>query len=114
MKRRLPVLLLLVVLAISGIAQAQSNSRHEAYYHFSKGKILDEQGQTNQAIEEYKKALELDPTNSLILSAMAESYFRNNRVREAVDTAQKAITANPDNIEARKLLSTIYVQIIGR
>ncbi len=76
--------------------------------------MLDEQGQASQAIEEYKKALELDPNNSMIFSEMAESYMRNNRVREAVDTAEKAVRANPDNVEAHKLLSQIYVQLIGR
>jgi tetratricopeptide (TPR) repeat protein len=75
---------------------------------------LDDQGQANQAIDEYKKALELDPNNSLIYSEMAESYLRNNRLRDASDTATKAISLDKDNVEAHKLLSTIYLQIIGR
>ncbi|HYR88733.1 MAG TPA: tetratricopeptide repeat protein [Terriglobia bacterium] len=113
MKKRLLVLLL--AFATTGFSQTtRTNTRTQAYYHFSKARILDEQGQANQAIEEYKKALELDPNNSLIFSEMAESYLRNNRVREAVDTAERAVRANPDNIEAHKLLSQIYVQLIGR
>src|SRR5262249_31052487 len=52
--------------------------------------------------------------NSLIYSEMAESYLRNNRLREAADTAAKAISVDADNIEAHKLLTTIYLQIIGR
>jgi tetratricopeptide (TPR) repeat protein len=76
--------------------------------------MFDEQGRSAQAIEEYKKALELDPNNSLIHSEMAESYLKNNRVREAVDSAEKAIQSNPNNVEAHKLLSGIYIQMIGR
>src|SRR5437667_2925675 len=106
--------LLTTGLATTGIAQAKVTSRTEAYYHFSKARMLDDGGQAAQAIEEYKKALDLDPNNSLILSEMAESYLRNNRLREAVDVAQKAIQADRDNIEAHKILSTVYLQVIGR
>jgi tetratricopeptide (TPR) repeat protein len=114
MNKYLLVLVLAVACATSGFGQAKTNSRTEAYYHFSKARLLDDQGQPAQAIDEYKKALELDPNNSEILSEMAESYLRNNRMREAVDTAQKAIQADRDNIEAHKLLTTIYLQVIGR
>src|SRR5437773_5988371 len=100
--------------ATTGFAQAKATSRTEAYYHFSKARMLDDQGQAAQAIEEFKRALDLDPNNSLILSEMAESYLRNNRLREAVDVAQKAIQADRDNIEAHKILSTVYLQVIGR
>lgn len=104
----------MVVTATTGLAQSQTNTRTEAYYHFSKARFLDDQGQANQAIDEYKKALEFDPNNSLIFSEMAQSYLRNNRLREAADTAAKAIAIDKDDIEAHKLLTTIYLQAIGR
>ena len=110
--------LLVLVFALGsgtmGFGQAKTNAREEAYYHFSKGRLLDDQGQPAQAVEEYQKALEQDPNNSLIYSEMASSYLRNNRLREAVETAQKSIKADPDNVEAHKLLTTVYLQIIGR
>jgi tetratricopeptide (TPR) repeat protein len=114
MTKYLLVLVLVLAFATSGFAQAKTDSRTEAYFHFSKARLLDDQGQPSQAIDEYKKALELDPNNSEILSEMAESYLRNNRLREAVETAQKAIQADRDNVEPHKLLTTIYLQIIGR
>src|SRR5438093_8641104 len=114
MNRYLLALLLVFAVAVTGLAQGQTNARAQAYYHFSKARMLDDQGQAAQAIEEYKKALDLDPNNSLIFSEMGESYLRNNRLREAVDVAQKAIQADRDNIEAHKILSTVYLQVIGR
>src|SRR5215475_9957930 len=113
MTRYLRVLLLVVATAVAGLAQSQTNTRAEAYSHFSKARFLDDQGQASQAIDEYKKALDLDPNNSLIYSEMAESYLRNKQLREAADTAGKAISIDKDNIEAHKLLSTIYLQIIS-
>src|SRR5215510_5121069 len=114
MNKFLLVLLLVPVVAVTTYAQGQTDARTQAYYHFSKARLLDDQGQASQAIDEYKKALELDPNNSLIYSEMAESYMRNNRLRDAADTAGKAISIDKDNIEAHKLLSTIYLQVISR
>jgi tetratricopeptide (TPR) repeat protein len=114
MNKYLLVLLLVPALAATSLAQGQTNARAQAYYHFSKGRLLDDQGQTNQAIDEYKKALELDPNNSLIYSEMAETYLRNNRAKEAVDNATKAIQIDRDNIEAHRLLSRFYLEIIGK
>src|SRR5215831_8793860 len=107
-------LMLVPALTVPALAQGQTNARAQAYYHFSRGRLLDDQGQPSQAIEEYKKALELDPNNSLIYSEMAESYLRNNRAREAVEAANKAVQLDRDNIEAHKLLSSIYLQTISR
>ena len=114
MNRQLLVLLLALAFTSPGFSQTSTNTRVDAYYHFSKARLLDDQGQSSQAIEEYQKALQDDPNNSLIYSEMAASYLRNNRLREAVDTAQKAIQADRDNIEAHKLLTTVYLQVIGR
>jgi tetratricopeptide (TPR) repeat protein len=107
-------LVLVPALAVTALAQGQTNARAQAYYHFSKGRLLDDQGQPSQAIDEYRKALEIDPNNSLIYSEMAESYLRNNRLGQATDSATKAVQLDRDNIEAHKLLSTIYLQVISR
>jgi len=114
MNKCLLVVLLVPAFAIGGLAQGRTDARAQAYYHFSKARLLDDQGKGNEAIEEYKKALELEPANSLIYSEMAESYARNNKVREATDNANKAIQLDKDNIEAHRLLTTIYLNIIGR
>ncbi|PYS45902.1 MAG: hypothetical protein DMG13_31045, partial [Acidobacteria bacterium] len=85
------------------------SKRAEAYYHFSMARLLDEGGDWNKALDEYKKALELDPNNSLIYSEMAEGYWRNQHAREAIETAQKAVTLDPNNLDAHTLLKDIYM-----
>jgi len=107
-------LLLAFAMSATVFAQSQTTDRAESYYHFSRARLLDDQGQASQAIDEYKKALALDPNNSLIISEMAQSYLRNNKISDAADTAAKAIAVDPDNIDAHKLLTTIYLQAIGR
>jgi tetratricopeptide (TPR) repeat protein len=110
----LVVLLLLLSLGGSAFGQSQADStRAQAYFHFSQARLLDDQGQWEKAVEEYKQALALDPNNSLILSEMAETYLRHRMVREAVDAAVKAVQANRNNLEAHRLLSTIYINMLG-
>src|SRR5438093_9035515 len=112
--KKVSLLLLAMALAIpsSGFAQTKS-TRGEAYLHFSKARMLAEQGQVNEAINEYKKALELDPNNAAIYSEMAETYLRAQRVRDAVAAAQSAVKADPNNIDGHKILASVYTSMIG-
>src|SRR4051812_25258826 len=117
MKNPLLVLLIVVAFALPSFSQAPSTStkstRGEAYLHFTKARMLAEQGQLNEAIAEYKKALEFDPNNSSIYSEMAETYLQGQRIQLAVSTAQSAIKSDPDNIDAHKILASVYTSLIG-
>ena len=73
MTKRLLLVPALLAFGASGFAQTATTAKGDAYYHFSRGRLLDDQGHASQAIDEYKKALEVDPNNSLIYSEMAES-----------------------------------------
>ena len=112
--------LFLLTSVSSAFAQATApgappqSKRAEAYYHFSMARLRDEAGEWNKALDEYKKALELDPNNSLIYSEMAEGYWRNQHGREAIETAQKAVALDPNNLDAHTLLKDIYMTAITR
>src|SRR3954471_12604649 len=97
------VLLVLLVVAFTVPSFSQTKSpRAEAYLHFSKARLAAEGGQLTEAINEDKKALEFDPNNSEIYSEMADTYLKSQRVRDAVDAAQKAIKADANNADAHK------------
>jgi tetratricopeptide (TPR) repeat protein len=114
--------LLMVALAPSVFAQttaqtaaaadAQQPKRSDSYYHFSLARLRDAEGRFTEAIDEYKKALDLDPKDSNLYSQMAQTYLKNSRIGEATAAANKAVEISPDNIDAHMLLSQIYWQTL--
>ncbi len=66
-----------------------------------------------KAVEEYKAALQADPTSPFLASQLAELYARTGDIREAIAEAQEVISSDPDNLDARRLLGRIYLRSIG-
>ena len=68
---------------------------------------------TSKAVEEYKAALEADPSSLYLASTLAELYARSGDIREAIVEAQDVISNDPNNLDARRLLGRIYLRSIG-
>ena len=83
----------------------------EAYLHFMLGHRLEEADDTNGAIAEYKRAIELDPTAADIPGELAGLYLRQNKIQEAMATAEQALKIAPSNREANRVLGTIYAAL---
>jgi tetratricopeptide (TPR) repeat protein len=49
------------------------------------------------AVDELSKAAELDPQNSVILSALGDEYFNREKWQQAADTFKKAIALSPND-----------------
>jgi len=94
--------------------------RAAAYYHYSLAHLYEDMV-TNygrpeyaaQAIEEYKLALQDDPTSKDLATGLADMYFRLGRIRDSVLAAQDMVKRDPSNLEAHKLLARIYVRSLG-
>jgi tetratricopeptide (TPR) repeat protein len=128
----------LLVLTASGLSQApdaakssastkpatppavRKSDRAAAYYHYMLAHMYEEQvavyGRSdlaNKAIEEYRAAIEADPTSEYLTSGLAELYFRTGRIRDAVLEAQDVLKHDPNNLESHKLLGRIYLHSLG-
>jgi tetratricopeptide (TPR) repeat protein len=66
-----------------------------------------------KAMEEYRLAIEADPSSEFLTSGLAELYVKTGRIRDAVLQAQDIIKRDPNNLEARKLLGRIYLRSLG-
>src|SRR5271167_486586 len=98
----------------------EQGARGEVYYYFTMGHVDEQQYEltgraelATQAIESYKKALELAPGSPVIRERLAEIYAKSQRLREAVEQAQGALQADPNNVDAHRLLARIYVRELG-
>jgi tetratricopeptide (TPR) repeat protein len=94
--------------------------RAGAYYHYSLAHVYEEQvavyGRSelaNKAIEEYRLAIDADPTSEYLTSGLAELYAKTGRIRDAVMEAQDILKRDPNNLEAHKLLGRIYLRSLG-
>jgi len=94
--------------------------RAAAYYHYAVAHMYEEQvamyGRSdlaNKAIEEYRLAIDADPTSEYLTSGLAELYAKTGRIRDAVLEAQDILKRDPGNLEAHKLLGRIYLRSLG-
>jgi tetratricopeptide (TPR) repeat protein len=67
----------------------------------------------DEAIENYRKALEMDPNYQDALHGVGMALFNSGRVDEAITTAKKLIEIDNDDILAHTSLSMFY-QAQGR
>jgi tetratricopeptide (TPR) repeat protein len=91
-----------------------------AYYHYTVAHLYEEQvtayGRSelaNKAMEEYRLAIEADPSSEFLTSGLAELYVKTGRIRDAVLQAQDILKRDPNNLEAHKLLGRIYLRSLG-
>jgi len=94
--------------------------RGAAYYHYALAHMYEEQvtvyGRSDlagKAIEEYRQAIEADPSSEFLTAGLAELYVKTGRIRDAVLEAQDIIKRDPKNLEAHKLLGRIYLRSLG-
>jgi tetratricopeptide (TPR) repeat protein len=94
--------------------------RAAAYYHYTLAHFYEEMvtayGRSdlaNKAIDEYRLAIEADPSAEFLTSGLAELYVKTGRIRDAVLEAQDIIKRDPNNLEAHKLLGRIYLRSLG-
>jgi tetratricopeptide (TPR) repeat protein len=95
-------------------------NRADAYYHFALGHMYEEMmamyGRSDyatKAIEEYRQAIQADPSSDFLNAQLAELYARTGRIRDAVLEAQDILKRDPNNILAHKLLGRVYLRSLG-
>jgi tetratricopeptide (TPR) repeat protein len=67
----------------------------------------------SRAIEEYKMALNDDPSSKYLNSHLADLYFKTGHIREAIVAAQERVKQDPSDLEAHKLLAEVYLRSLG-
>jgi tetratricopeptide (TPR) repeat protein len=101
--------------------KAAPSEKGTAYFDFAMGHLYSELASAygnrgeylNKAIEFYKDALKLDPSATFLSEELTELYIQSGQLSRAVTDAEALIKANPDNLDARRVLARIYIKLIG-
>ena len=136
MNRMFRVLLMMAVAVSAAVSQTTPSSSESnapeskpaprkgdhaaAYYHYTLAHMYEEMvtayGRSDlagKATEEYRLAIDADPSSEFLTSALAELYVKTGRIADAVKEAQDIIKRDPKNLEAHKLLGRIYLRSLG-
>jgi tetratricopeptide (TPR) repeat protein len=84
---------------------SRANAAEECYY---KALDLFSEGKHEEAIGEYKKAVELDPSFTDAMHGLCRSYQDLERFDEAIEIASKIAEIDPTDILAHTSLSILY------
>ena len=125
---------LLLIAALASVSMAQtapaqapgspaapasaSDDRGGAYYNFAMGRLYAEmagaQGNreyANRAVKYYQEALKLAPSVAIIADELTELYLHLNRLADAIAVADDMLKKDPDNVNARRILGSVYMRM---
>jgi len=71
--------------------------------------LLDE-GKTDEAIEQFRTTLKIDPDYELAYYYLGRAFMEKGLPGEAVGALRKAVSLNPDDIDAHQLLALAYAK----
>ena len=113
MRPILAVCLLITLTLVPAAAQAPPGAPPDApaTYYFMLGRHLEDADKIDDAIAAHKKAIELEPKSAELRAELAALYARQDRGREALQTAEAALQLDPANHEANRVLGSVYAAL---
>jgi tetratricopeptide (TPR) repeat protein len=99
---------LLPASAGAGFTQTPASQRESAAYYFLAAQQYEEDGKIDEAIAALKKAIGLEPKSAELRAQLAGLYARQDRIVEALNTAEEALKFDAGNREANRLIGSIY------
>jgi tetratricopeptide (TPR) repeat protein len=79
-----------------------------AAYYFLLGRHYEGLGRFDEAVAAHKKAIELEPESAELRAELAGLYARQDKAIESLEMAEAALKRDPDNLEANRILGSIY------
>ena len=98
--------LLLAPLASAGASQAPTTD--DPAYYFLLGRHLESAGKVDDAIKAHQRAIALDPDSAELRAELAGLYARQDNAVEAIAQADAAVARDPANVEANRIIGTVY------
>ena len=110
---KVAVLAVAVIMSAPAVAGAQPKPDRvaEAYTQYLLAHRLEENDDEAGAVAAYKRAMELDPTAADIPGALAAAYLRQDKIQDAMTSAEQALKISPANREGHRVLGIIYAAL---
>ncbi len=83
---------------------AISHTEDSARHHYLLSQLSDKRGETEQAMADLTRAIELDPESSLLKRELVRLHLKMNHMASAMTLAQELVQKDPDNAENLILL----------
>lgn len=110
--RNVVILLLLIALGVSAgnlPVQAQHDtSTDDAVEHFNKGNALYGEGKYDEAIEQFKKALDHNPKDASSHFGLGNSYFLKKDYKTALGHYKQVVELKPDYAKVHYAMGLAY------
>jgi len=103
------VVVMLTLTTCGEVAPTEEPLSVEEHY-FRQGNEFIQAGELEKAVDEYKKALEIEPENVDALTNLGVVYYNLGRLDEAIDQYSKALAIAPDDADIHSNLAAAYVQ----
>jgi tetratricopeptide (TPR) repeat protein len=100
-----------LLLAYSVVVNLLASVESYAEANYLIGNSLLHQGQVDEAIMQYQKALALWPESAKAHTGLGAAYYKIGRLDEAIIQCQKALEINPDYADAHNNLGSSLFQI---
>lgn len=93
---------------LESILLMPADPRQQAEDHYYAALDLFAEGDHEQAVEEYRKSVEADPTFTEALHGLARALQDLGRLDEAIEASKKIAEIDPDDVLAHTSLSVLY------
>ena len=94
--------------------RSEGTHKADALTHFVEGMSLEENGETDRALEAYRKVLNVDPGQSQLASRVAGLLIDQEDFPQAIDVLKDAIKANPKDADPYQQLAFIYAKYLKK
>ena len=76
--------------------------------HYITGVYYEDLGDLDGAIQEYGKALEVDPQSSLLRLSLASVFIKKNDAEKAISQLKQAVVLEPEAVQPHAILALVY------
>lgn len=96
-------------LALQALARYEELEPDSARSHILLGDIWRQRSAYTEALDEYRKAQQIDPSDQAAMLGISSAYLGNNDIEKAIETARAALLKNADDPELNLIMAEALV-----